>query len=46
MIEIGKMGNSGRAAMQRILKDMEAATGDNANLARCITEQDTPSGYW
>jgi hypothetical protein len=45
MIEIGKMGNSGRAAMQRILKDMEAATGDNADLARCITEQDTPSGY-
>jgi hypothetical protein len=46
MIEIGKMGNSGRAAMQRILKEMEAATGDSADLVRCITEEDTPSGTW
>jgi hypothetical protein len=46
MIEIGKMGNSGRDAMQRILKEMETATGDSADLACCITEEDTPSGYW
>ena len=46
MIEIGNMGNSGRDAMQRILKEMEAATGDSADLARCITEIDTDFGYW
>ena len=46
MIEIGKMGNSGRDAMQRILKEMEAATGDSADLARCITEIATDFGYW
>jgi hypothetical protein len=46
MIETGKTGNSGRAAMQRILKEMEAATGDSADLARCITEIDTDFGYW
>ena len=33
MIEIGAMGNSGKAAMQRILQEMEAATGENADLA-------------
>jgi hypothetical protein len=46
MIEIGKMGNSGRDAMQRILKEMEVDTGDSADLARRITEIDTDFGYW
>lgn len=45
MIEIGEMGNSGRAALQRILQEVEAAIGDSADLARCITEADTASGY-
>jgi hypothetical protein len=30
LIEIGNMRNSGRDAKQRILKEMEAATGDSA----------------
>jgi hypothetical protein len=46
MIETGKTGNSGRDAMQRLLKEMEAVTGDSADLARCITEIDTHFGYW
>ena len=46
MIEIGRMGNSGRAAMQRILQEVEVATGDSADLVRCITEADTAFGYW
>lgn len=46
MIEIGQMGNWGRAAMQRILQEVEAATGDSADLACCITEADMASGYW
>jgi hypothetical protein len=46
MIEIGRMGNSGRAVFQSILPEVEAATGDSADLARCITEADTDSGYW
>jgi hypothetical protein len=45
MIETGTMGNSGRTVMQRLLKDMEDHTGDSADLACCITEEDTPSGY-
>ncbi len=46
MIKIGAMGGSGRAALQRILQQMEAATGDSADLARCITEADSDFGYW
>jgi hypothetical protein len=46
MIEIGKMGGSGRAVMQRLLQEMEAATHDSTDLARCITEADTQFGYW
>jgi hypothetical protein len=46
MIEIGKMGNSGKAVMQRLLQDMEAATGESADFARAITEADTEFGYW
>src|SRR5580704_7066715 len=46
MIEIGEMGNSGKAVMQRLLQDMEAATGESADFARAITEADTPFGYW
>ncbi len=45
MIEIGKMGNSGREVMQRILKDMQASTGDSADFASSITEIDTDFGY-
>ena len=32
--------------MQRILQEMEAATGDSADFARSITEADTEFGYW
>jgi hypothetical protein len=46
MIEIGKMGNSGTEVMQRLLEDMQASTGDTADLTRCVTEKHTPSGYW
>jgi hypothetical protein len=46
MIEIGKMGNSGRAVMQHLLKDIDDRAGDSADLARCITELDTRYGYW
>ena len=45
MIEIGKMGNSGRAVMQRILQEMEADGQDSADFARSITEDDTEFGY-
>jgi hypothetical protein len=44
MIEIGKMGGSGSAVMQRLLQEMEAATHDSADLARSITEADTQFG--
>jgi hypothetical protein len=46
MIEANKTGNSGRDAMQRILKEMEAVTGHSADLARCIIVIDTDFGYW
>jgi hypothetical protein len=46
VIETGKAGNSGQSAMQRILKEIEAASGDSADLARCITEIDTDFGAW
>jgi hypothetical protein len=32
--------------MQRILKEMGAATGGSADLVRCITEIDTDFGTW
>jgi hypothetical protein len=32
--------------MLHLLEDMQASTGDSADLTRCITEDDTPSGYW
>ena len=32
--------------MQRLLKDMQASTGDSADFARSITEIDTDFGYW
>jgi hypothetical protein len=46
MIEIGQMGGSGRAVMKRLLREMEAATGDSADFARSITAIDTDFGYW
>jgi hypothetical protein len=46
MIEIGRMGGSGKAVMKRLLEDMEAAIHDSADVARCITEADTEFGYW
>ena len=46
MIEIGKMGNSGREVMQRLLKDMQESNGDIADFASSITEIDTDFGYW
>jgi hypothetical protein len=46
MIEIGKMGNSGREVMQRLVKEMQASNGAIADFASSITEIDTDFGYW
>jgi hypothetical protein len=46
MIEIGQMGGSGKAVMERLLQEMEAATGDSADFARSITQINTEFGYW